>query len=322
MSVIASLSRACHRASRAATDARDAPRTLASTTPAASRVAIARRIARAIDSNRLFKQTILSHGVAIAIARTDAMSSAKLATTRATIASRSVTARRALGARAARKTTRRRAKGDEATTAETALAATNPTDKKYVAMNGVKLVVDFEMHYETKFGETVCVLGSHEAMGAWELERATALEWHEGSVWKLSVELPAGGVFFYKYIVKGANGEVLRWQDGSNSMLVLPESWNVPNGSHYLVEDNFAGVPNETTEISEHLLAGKLVNAQGEKTELLQQLEVQKTMTQTALEELLLAREDLARAQSKLLSASSETAAHDVNNGNQNGFSR
>ena len=170
-----------------------------------------------------------------------------------------MTARRATGARAARKTTRRRAKGDEATTAETALAATNPTDKKYVALNGVKLVVDFEMHYETKFGETVCVLGSHEAMGAWELERATALEWHEGSVWKLSVELPAGGVFFYKYIVKGANGEVLRWQDGSNSMLVLPESWNVPNGSHYLVEDNFAGVPNETTEISEHLLAGKLV---------------------------------------------------------------
>ena len=249
------------------------------------------------------------------------MSSAR-ATTRATIASRSVTARRATGARAARKTTRRRATGDEATTAETALAATNPTDKKYVALNGVKLVVDFEMHYETKFGETVCVLGSHEAMGAWELERATALEWHEGSVWKLSVELPAGGVFFYKYIVKGANGEVLRWQDGSNSMLVLPESWNVPNGSHYLVEDNFAGVPNETTEISEHLLAGKLVNAQGEKTQLLQQLEVQKTMTQTALEELLLAREDLARAQSKLLSASSETAAYDVNNGNQNGFSR
>ena len=55
----------------------------------------------------------------------------------------------------ARKTTRRRANGDEATTAETALAATNPTDKKYVALNGVKLVVDFEMHYETKFGGTV-----------------------------------------------------------------------------------------------------------------------------------------------------------------------
>ena len=321
MSVVASLSRACHRASRAATGARTRLGRARRRRPSRRRVAIARRIVRAIDSNRLFKQTILSHGVAIAIERTDAMSSA-LTTTRATIASRSVTARRALGARAARKTTRRRAKGDEATTAETALAATNPTDKKYVAMNGVKLVVDFEMHYETKFGETVCVLGSHEAMGAWELERATALEWHEGSVWKLSVELPAGGVFFYKYIVKGANGEVLRWQDGSNSMLVLPESWNVPNGSHYLVEDNFAGVPNETTEISEHLLAGKLVNAQGEKTELLQQLEVQKTMTQTALEELLLAREDLARAQSKLLSASSETAAYDVNNGNQNGFSR
>jgi len=243
-------------------------------------------------------------------------------TARGCVGAMAVTARRARRASAARRATRARANDARANGEETALATTNPTDKKYVALNGVKLVVDFEMHYETKFGETVCVLGSHEAMGAWELERATALEWHEGSVWKLSVELPAGGVFFYKYIVKGANGEVLRWQDGSNSMLVLPESWNVPNGSHYLVEDNFAGVPNETTEISEHLLAGKLVNAQGEKTQLLQQLEVQKTMTQTALEELLLAREDLARAQSKLLSASSETAAYDVNNGNQNGFSR
>ena len=58
--------------------------------------------------------------------------------------------------------------------------------------------MDFEMHYETKFGESVCVLGSHEAMGAWELERATALVWREGSDWKLSEELRAGGVFFLK----------------------------------------------------------------------------------------------------------------------------
>lgn len=55
--VIASLFRAFHRASRAATGARDTPRTLASTTPVSSRVSIARRIVRAIDSNRLFKQS-------------------------------------------------------------------------------------------------------------------------------------------------------------------------------------------------------------------------------------------------------------------------
>lgn len=84
-------------------------------------------------------------------------------------------------------------------------------DKKYVVLNGVKLVVDFEMYYEMKFGEMVCVLGSYEVMGVWELEWATALEWYEGSVWKLSVELSAGGGFFYKYIVKGVNGEVLWW---------------------------------------------------------------------------------------------------------------
>ena len=91
-------------------------------------------------------------------------------------------------------------------------------------------------------------------------------------------------------------------------MLVLPESWNVPSGSHYLVEDSFSGLPNDTTEISESLLASKLVSAQGEKTELLRQLEVQRNMTQTALEELLLAREELAKTQTKLLGSNNGAA--------------
>ena len=78
-------------------------------------------------------------------------------------------------------------------------------------------------------------------------------------------------------------------------MLVLPESWNVPSGSRYLVEDTFSGTPSETTGISENLLAGKLMAVEGEKTELIEQLQVQKNMTQTALEELLKAREELRR---------------------------
>ena len=128
-------------------------------------------------------------------------------------------------------------------------------------------------------------------------------------------ELPAGGVFFYKYVVRDANGDVVRWQDGNNSMLVLPESWNVPSGSRYLVEDNFAGFPNDTTEISQCLLASKLMSVHGEKAELMQQLEVQKNMTHTALEELLIAREELAKVQTKLLGSS-------VPDGQQNGSVR
>ncbi len=212
---------------------------------------------------------------------------------------------------------------------ETTLAAASPASAGYVAVNGVNLAVDFEIHYETAFGERVCVLGNHEIMGAWDVSRATALEWTEGHAWKTSVELPAGGVFFYKYVVVRDDGEIVRWQDGSNSMLVLPESWNVPSGSRYLVEDTFSGTPSETTGISENLLAGKLMAVEGEKTELIEQLQVQKNMTQTALEELLKAREELAAAQTKLLSSPTPTVeAADIIDGGVseenefNGFTR
>jgi hypothetical protein len=97
------------------------------------------------------------------------------------------------------------------------------------------------------------------------------------------------------------------WQDGSNSLLALPESWNVPSGSSYLVEETFSGTPSETTGILENLLAGKLVAVEGEKTELIEQLQVQHHMTQAALEELLKAREQLAAEQTKLLSSPTST---------------
>jgi len=193
------------------------------------------------------------------------------------------------------------------------VVSASPVARDYAALTGVRIVVDFEIHYEAVFGQDVRVLGSHDALGAWDQKRAVALKWHQGNVWKASVELPAGGIFFYKYVVKASDGSTVRWQDGSNSMLVLPESWNMPKGSHYLVEDNFSGIPNESTEASENLLANKLANVQGEKKVLLDQLQMQKHMTQTALEELLLAREDLAQAQSKLLGSGQPSKANDYN---------
>lgn len=173
-----------------------------------------------------------------------------------------------------------------------------PTSRAY---EGRLIKVDFVIHYEAFFGQEIALLGSHDAMGSWDEKKALRLHWSQGDHWCVSVDLPSGGVFFYKYLLKGSDNVTLRWQDGSNSMLVLPESWNVPTSSHYLVEDNFAGVPGEQTEASVNLLSTKLTDIQGEKLVLLDQLQMQKHMTQTALEELLLAREDLAQAQAKLL---------------------
>jgi hypothetical protein len=35
-------------------------------------------------------------------------------------------------------------------------------------------------------------------VGAWNQADACTMEWGEGGVWFASLELPAGGVFFYK----------------------------------------------------------------------------------------------------------------------------
>ena len=202
-----------------------------------------------------------------------------------------------------------------------------PASAGYVAVNGVNLAVDFEIHYETAFGERVCVLGNHEIMGAWA-SRATALEWTEGHAWKTSIELPAGGVFFTSTSSCEMTGRSFVGRMGVTRCWCFRRVGTCRADRGISSRIRF-GTPSETTGISENLLAGKLMAVEGEKTELIEQLQVQKNMTQTALEELLKAREELAAAQTKLLSSPTPTVeAADIIDGGVseenefNGFTR
>jgi hypothetical protein len=109
------------------------------------------------------------------------------------------------------------------------------------------------------------------------------------------VDLPAGGVFFYKYVVKQADG-THRWQDGANNLLALPEPWDVPNDSVFVVDDQFGGLTKE----AQNQLAVKLIMTEKEKVGLKVQANKAKEMTKAALQELLLAREELREAHEKL----------------------
>ncbi len=51
------------------------------------------------------------------------------------------------------------------------------------------------------FGEHLRVVGSHEALGGWEVGRAPALEWSEGHVWTATLDLPAGEEMEYKFVI-------------------------------------------------------------------------------------------------------------------------
>ena len=177
------------------------------------------------------------------------------------------------------------------------IMAIDPSAENALDLVGTKvnMTCRFSVHYETTLGEDLFVIGSHEKLGAWRIEAATPMTWTEGGVWQGEVDLPAGGVFFYKYVVKKADGGY-RWQDGANNLLALPEPWDVPGDSVFVVDDQFGGLTKE----AQNQLAVKLIMTEKEKVSLKVQANKAKEMTKAALQELLLAREELREAHEKL----------------------
>ena len=61
------------------------------------------------------------------------------------------------------------------------------------------------------------------------------MEYADDGNWTATAALPAGGVFFYKYVVKTLFG--FRWQEGANNLLVLPEAWDTPADCTFVAGD-------------------------------------------------------------------------------------
>lgn len=56
-------------------------------------------------------------------------------------------------------------------------------------------------HKQIHFGQEVLLVGSHAALGAWQLDGAVRAAWSEGDVWSASVDLPAGAELEFKFVV-------------------------------------------------------------------------------------------------------------------------
>jgi hypothetical protein len=177
------------------------------------------------------------------------------------------------------------------------IMSVDPTAENALDLVGTKVGMKcvFKVHYETKLGEDLFVIGSHEKLGAWDIVEAVPMVWGEGGNWTGEVELPAGGVFFYKYVVKTLD-QGFRWQEGANNLLALPDPWDVPKDSQYVIDDQFGGLTKE----AQNRLAVKLVMTEKEKVTLKVEANKAKEMTKAALQELLLAREELREAKDKL----------------------
>ncbi|MDX2081344.1 MAG: alpha/beta hydrolase-fold protein [Terrimicrobiaceae bacterium] len=72
----------------------------------------------------------------------------------------------------------------------------------FVAPAAVTRPVEFTLTRDVGFGNEVCVVGSHPALGAGNPLRAPKLVWSPGNVWRGQVALPAGETITHRFIMR------------------------------------------------------------------------------------------------------------------------
>lgn len=101
--------------------------------------------------------------------------------------------------------------------------------------------IHFNIHYLTRPGENICVSGSSEALGNWDLSKAVFLNFSSFGYWSVVLDLPQEeGAFEYKYFLKNDSGKI-SWEWGNNRLLDLSkasasqlfvfDSWRSPSNN-------------------------------------------------------------------------------------------
>ena len=87
--------------------------------------------------------------------------------------------------------------------------------------------MEFHERVETRWGESVRLVGNVDALGAWNLDYALRLHADDyttdSPVWKVSTDLPWGEAIEYKFVKFDRDGRVT-WEQGSNHFLVIPDA--------------------------------------------------------------------------------------------------
>ena len=93
-------------------------------------------------------------------------------------------------------------------------------------IRGFKLnIINFEIKYNTIFGESLALIGSINELGLWDQSKALNMEWNEGNIWKCCLNLNnyINMIDFeYKFIVLEGN-KIKFWEDGENRKLITSQ---------------------------------------------------------------------------------------------------
>eukprot|EP00743_Colponemidia_sp_Colp-15_P006072 GILK01006526.1.p1 GENE.GILK01006526.1~~GILK01006526.1.p1 ORF type:complete len:407 (-),score=39.55 GILK01006526.1:48-1220(-) len=103
-----------------------------------------------------------------------------------------------------------------------------------------KVVVNFSIKYETKFGENVKLVGSSPLLGSWDPKSALTLRWTEGHKWVTSIEVDDSESFEYKFVVIQDKPGMVKWEEGLNRAVNVSEAELVDG--HLIIEDVWESV--------------------------------------------------------------------------------
>jgi alpha-amylase len=77
----------------------------------------------------------------------------------------------------------------------------------------------FEERVQTSYGEAIFIAGSITQLGNWDVKKAIALSANQytstNPLWTLTMELPVGTLFEYKFIKKRQDGSIV-WESNPN----------------------------------------------------------------------------------------------------------
>jgi cation transport regulator ChaB len=109
-------------------------------------------------------------------------------------------------------------------TTQAGIAVAETSGQALVGAPPIKVEVGVQR--ETKPGQRVVLVGSHPALGNWDVAKAVRMSWGNGHVWKASIDLPADTAeLHYKAVLCSGDKQV--WEKGDNHTADLAGSCDV-----------------------------------------------------------------------------------------------
>ena len=155
--------------------------------------------------------------------------------------------------------------------------------------------VEFRVTFQTRLGQDIHLVGSSPHLGEWSVASACPLRWTQGGVWTTTVQLPVGGIFFYKFFMK-EEGYLKEWQGGNNIMLVLPTTLADLTSLPLVAESSWTGAPSGSSLASEARVVARMHQVDALVSQAEAAARAAGLVAQTVMTELISAREETAVA--------------------------